>query len=355
MEGGDVVAALLGLELPPELSAKEPPERRGLLRDQVRLLVVKRLTGEVIHSRFDRLSDFLIPGDLLVFNSSRTIPASLTGWVASDDLRVEVRLAEHLADDSWLALPLFRAGDQSRPCLRAGSMIDFGRGLHAEVEGSDSTNSRLYKMRFSTGGTELLDLIYRLGKPIRYEYAAAPWDLDFYQNVYSKEPGSAEMPSAGRAFTWKTLLRLGRQGIRIAYLTLHTGLSSYMDDELDRKHPASEEEYFVSDQTAEKVRSAHQTGGRVIAVGTTVVRALESAAEECGHVQPGHRYTRLTIKSGYPLRVTDGLLTGLHEPSASHLDLLSAFLSPKRIRKAYEEAIRLRYLWHEFGDLNLIA
>lgn len=349
------MAALFGFELPPELSAKEPPECRGLQRDQVRLLVVKRRTGEVIHARFDRLSDFLAPGDLLVFNSSRTIPASLTGRIASDDLRVEVRLAEHLPDGSWLALLLFRGGDHSGACLRRGSIIDFGRGLHAEVEESDSTNSHLWRMRFSTGGTRLLDLIYRLGEPIRYEYAAAPWDLDFYQNVYSREPGSAEMPSAGRAFTWKTLLRLGRLGIRIAYLTLHTGLSSYMDDELDREHPASEEEYFVSDETAEKIRSARQTGGRVIAIGTTVVRALESAADELGHVQAGHRYTRLTIKSGYPLRVTDGLLSGLHEPSASHLDLLSAFVPSERIGEAYKEAIRLRYLWHEFGDLNLIV
>jgi S-adenosylmethionine:tRNA ribosyltransferase-isomerase len=348
------MAAPFAFELPPELSAKEPPESRGLLRDQVRLLVVKRWTGEVVHSGFDRLSDFLTPGDLLVFNSSRTIPASLTGWIASDDVRVEVRLAEHLPDDSWLALPLFRADDHSQRRLRPGSIIDFGRGLRAELEGCDSTNSHLWKMRFSTGGTQLLDLIYRLGEPIRYEYAAAPWDLDFYQNVYSREPGSAEMPSAGRAFTWKTLLRLGRQGVRVAYLTLHTGLSSYMDEELDRKHPASEEEYFVSAETAEKIRSTRQTGGRVIAIGTTVVRALESAAEECGLVQPGHRYTRLTIKSGYPLRVTDGILTGLHEPLASHLDLLSAFLPSDRIREAYEEAIRLRYLWHEFGDLNLI-
>jgi S-adenosylmethionine:tRNA ribosyltransferase-isomerase len=349
------MAALFGFELPTELSAKEPPERRGLQRDQVRLLVVKRRTGEVIHSRFDRLSDFLAPGDLLVFNSSRTIPASLTGRLAPDGLRVEVRLAEQLPDGAWLALPLFGADDRSEACLRPGLIIDFGLGLYAEVEDSDSTNSHLWRMRFSTGGTKLLDLIYRLGEPIRYEYAAAPWDLDFYQNVYSREPGSAEMPSAGRAFTWKTLLQLGRRGIRVAYLTLHTGLSSYMDDELDRKHPASEEEYFVSDETAEKICSARQTGARVIAIGTTVVRALESAADERGLVQAGHRYTRLSIRSGYPLQVTDGLLTGLHEPLASHLDLLSAFLSSERIDEAYREAIRLRYLWHEFGDLNLIV
>ena len=348
-----LMSALFELELPPELSAKEPPERRGLLRDQVRLLVVSRQTGKVVHSHFARLSDFLAPGDLLVFNSSRTLPASLAGWIGSHDFRVEVRLAEHLSDDAWLALLLFR--DRSEARLRPGLIIDFGRGLDAQVEGSDSTNRRLWKIRFSRCGTELLDLIYRLGQPIRYAYAAAPWDIDCYQNVYSTEPGSAEMPSAGRAFTWKTLLQLQRHGVRIANLTLHTGLSSYMDDELDREHPPSEEEYFISEETAEKIRDAHQTGRRVIAVGTTVVRALESAAERSGFVEPGHRYTRLTINAGYPLRVTNGLLTGLHEPAASHLDLLSAFIPAEKLRKAYEEAIRKRYLWHEFGDLNLVA
>jgi S-adenosylmethionine:tRNA ribosyltransferase-isomerase len=216
------MSALFELELPQELSAKEPPERRGLTRDQVRLLVVSRRTGKVVHSHFARLSDFLAPGDLLVFNSSRTLPASLTGWIGSHDFRVEVRLAEHLSDDAWLALLLFRAGDGSEARLRPRLIIDFGQGLQAQVEGADSTNWRLWRIRFSRCGTELLDLIYRLGQPIRYEYAAAPWDIDCYQNVYSTEPGSAEMPSAGRAFTWKTLLQLQRHGVRIANLILHT-------------------------------------------------------------------------------------------------------------------------------------
>jgi S-adenosylmethionine:tRNA ribosyltransferase-isomerase len=135
------MSALFELELPPELSAKEPPERRGLLRDQVRLLVVSRRTGEVIHSHFARFSDFLAPGDLLVFNSSRTIPASLTGWIDSDGRRVEVRLAEHLSDDSWLALLLFRAGDRSETRLRAGLIIDFGQGSVNGISGTSSAIS----------------------------------------------------------------------------------------------------------------------------------------------------------------------------------------------------------------------
>ena len=232
--------------------------------------------------------------------------------------------------------------------------IEFAEGLAATVLDRDENIPRLWQLRFSSSGTQLVDLIYRLGKPIRYEYVSAPWDLDYYQTVYAKEPGSAEMPSAGRAFTWKLLLDLKRRGIDSAYIVLHTGLSSYMDDELDRAHPASEEEYFVSATTAGKINRTRKSGGRVIAVGTTAVRALESAIDESGRVRAQHGYTRLRIDNEHRLKAVDGLLTGLHEPEASHLDLLSAFLPAAQIRAAYEGAVERRYLWHEFGDLNLI-
>src|SRR5438105_2379336 len=340
--------------LPPELSAKEPPERRGIRRDQVRLLVIERATGRIEHSRFDKIDNYLRAGDLLVFNSSRTLPASLRGCCATHGPCMEVRLAERLPDDSWLALLLCERGDPFGCGLRAGMQIEFAEGLAATVLERDENIPRLWQLRFSISGTQLVDLIYRLGKPIRYEYVSAPWDLDYYQTVYAKEPGSAEMPSAGRAFTWKLLLDLKRRGIQSAYIVLHTGLSSYMDDELDRAHPASEEEYFVSATTAEKINRARKSGGRMIAVGTSAVRALESAVDESGHVRAQHGYTRLRIDNKHRLKAVDGLLTGLHEPEASHLDLLSAFLPAEQIRAAYEEAIERRYLWHEFGDLNLI-
>src|SRR6266581_3283071 len=255
--------------LPPELSAKEPPERRGIRRDQVRLLVIDRATGRIEHTRFDKIAEYLRRGDLLVFNSSRTLPASLRGCEcgATHGPCMEVRLAEHLPDDSWLALLLCEQGDPFGCGLRAGMQIDFAEGLNAAVLERDAHISRLWKLRFSRPGTELIDLIYRLGKPIRYEYVSAPWDLDYYQTVYAKEPGSAEMPSAGRAFTWKLLLDLKRRGIDSAYVVLHAGLSSYMDDELDRQHPASEEEYFVSRIAAGKIDQARENGGRIIAVG----------------------------------------------------------------------------------------
>jgi S-adenosylmethionine:tRNA ribosyltransferase-isomerase len=350
------MASPFTFRLPPELSAKEPPERRGIRRDQVRLLVIDRARGNIEHSRFDKIDKYLRAGDLLVFNSSRTLPASLRGCdcSAAHGPCMEVRLAEHLPNDSWLALLICEQGDPFGCGLRAGMQIEFAEGLAATVLDRDENIPRLWQLRFSISGTQLVDLIYRLGKPIRYEYVSTPWDLDYYQTVYAKEPGSAEMPSAGRAFTWKLLLDLKRRGIDSAYIVLHTGLSSYIDDELDRAHPASEEEYFVSATTAGKINRARKSGGRVIAVGTTAVRALESAIDESGRVRAQHGYTRLRIDNKHRLKAVDGLLTGLHEPEATHLDLLSAFLPAEQIRAAYEEAIERRYLWHEFGDLNLI-
>jgi S-adenosylmethionine:tRNA ribosyltransferase-isomerase len=350
------MSAPFAFTLPPELSAKEPPERRGVPRDQVRLLVIDRASGEIEHSRFDKIDNYLRKNDLLVFNSSRTLPASMHGCDCSRKHGpcMEVRLAERLPDDSWLALLLCEKGDPFGCGLQPAMQIQFAEGLVATVEERDARIPRLWKLRFSISGTALVDFIYRLGKPIRYEYVSAPWDLDYYQTVYATEPGSAEMPSAGRAFTWKLLLDLKRKGVDAAYIVLHTGLSSYMDDDLDAQHPASEEEYFVSDTTAEKINQTRARGGRVIAVGTTVVRALESVADEHGRVRGKQGYTQLKIDNQHRLRAVDGLLTGLHEPEASHLDLLSAFLPAEKIRSAYEEAVARRYLWHEFGDLNLI-
>src|SRR6202011_3330992 len=159
---------------------------------------------------------------------------------------------------------LCEQGDPFGCGLRAGMPIEFAEGLTATVIERDKNIPRLWQLRFSISGTQLVDLIYRLGKPIRYEYVSAPWDLDYYQTVYAKEPGSAEMPSAGRAFTWKLLFELRRRGIDFAYLVLHTGLSSYLDDELDRSHPASEEEYFLSEAAAKKINDTRAGGGRVI-------------------------------------------------------------------------------------------
>jgi S-adenosylmethionine:tRNA ribosyltransferase-isomerase len=340
-------------KLPDELVAKEPPEERGIARDQVRLMITRKDTGNVIHTRFDHIGEHLRPGDLLVFNASRTLPAQLEG-VLPDGTPIELRLAERLPDDSWLALLLCRQGELFACGLHPATQVELGQGLQAEIISRDTRIPRLWKVRFSLTGSELMAAFYRLGKPIRYEYVAAPWQLEYYQNVYAREPGSAEMPSAGRAFTWKALFHLRDTGIQTAHISLHTGLSSYMDDDLDSLHLASEEEFSVSQAAAMKINTARANGARIIAIGTTVVRALESAADLEGFVSNRHGYTTLRITPASKLKVVDGLLTGFHEPEASHLDMLAAFMPPDRIKLAYNEAIRAGYLWHEFGDLNLI-
>jgi S-adenosylmethionine:tRNA ribosyltransferase-isomerase len=343
-------------QLPPELNADRPPERRGVARDRVRLLMIGRKSDTFAHTRFDRIIEFLQPGDLLVFNSSRTLPATLAGTVRHSRLPIEVRLAELLPDGTWLALLVFPSiQNDAEKILTKGLVLDFGRDLSSEMLDRDQRIPRLWRLRFSKSGTEFLDLVYRIGQPIRYRYLSAPWRLSYYQNVYALQPGASEMPSAGRAFTWRLLLQLRRSGVETAAITLHTGLSSYLDNELDGQHLASEEEYWVSEETAGKIQRARHSGRRIVAVGTTVVRALESVtAESGGSVRACHRYTRLRITAGYRLQVVNGLLTGLHEPEASHLDLLAAFVPPQTIYAAYNEAIQRRYLWHEFGDLNLI-
>jgi S-adenosylmethionine:tRNA ribosyltransferase-isomerase len=338
-------------DLPQDLVAREPAERRGVNRDQVRLLVVDRVSHSIEHTRFDQIGSWLLPGDLLVFNSSRTIPAALNGFNSSGSVSFEVRIAEHLSDDSWLALILCKSSECN---LHAGMRIYFGLGLSAIISEQHNNVPRLWRIRFSHKGSELFNLLYRIGHPIRYEYVSNPWSLDDYQTIYATEPGSAEMPSAGRAFTWKIFLDLKRRGIQTAFITLHTGLSSLMDDDLDLKHLFAEEEYEIGDHAAKQINTAHNNGNRIIAVGTTVVKTLESAADELGYINAGHGYTGLHISADTTLRVVDGLLTGLHEPHASHLDLLSAFLPASVIHKAYDQAILHKYLWHEFGDLNLI-
>jgi S-adenosylmethionine:tRNA ribosyltransferase-isomerase len=346
--------ATLALTLPESRVAREPPERRGLARDRVRLLVLDRLTHERRHARFDQLGGFLRPGDLLVFNASRTLPAVLDGQATATGADVEVRLAQHRPDDSWLALLVHRDGAPFQGAPGRGGRLEFGEGLSAAVEGRDDYIPRLWVLRFSCAGPDLIERLHHLGRPVRYEHVTAPWPLEYYQTVYARDPGSAEMPSAGRAFSWRLLFELRRRGIVTASVVLHTGLSSYLDDALDAQHPVAEEEYVVSEATAGQVERTRRRGGRVIAVGTTVVRALESVAGPGGTVRAGHGYTRLRITADHDLRAVDGLLTGLHEPEASHLDLLAAFVPPAVLREAYAEAVELGYLWHEFGDLNLI-
>jgi S-adenosylmethionine:tRNA ribosyltransferase-isomerase len=341
--------AVVQFVLPKELEAREPAEHRGLRRDHVRLMVVSRAGGPPAHDRFDRLGDYLSPGDLLVVNNSRTLPALLHA-VDQDGEPVEVRLAHRRAENLWDVLLL-----RGRTHVgRAGMRLDLGDGLLALVLGRRPDLPYLWRVEFNRCCAELLDLIYRLGEPVRYTYVDGALPLDLYQTVYATEPGSVEMPSAGRPLTWELLIGLKRRGVGLAAISLHTGLSSTRDDAVDALHPNFDEEFVVPAETARLVDTARAAGGRVVAVGTTVVRALETAVGPDGAVRATDGWTNLRITRGHELRAVDGLLTGLHEPQASHLDLLSAFLDPAALEAAYREAVEQGYLWHEFGDLNLI-
>lgn len=335
-----MAAAAFSFVLPPELNAPAPPERRGLRRDHVRLLVLDRATGAASHSRFDRLGDFLRPGDLLILNNSRTLPAVLpTSGPAGEP--VEIRLAHRLGPDTWRALLVGRA--------QSGDQLRLREGLTARIEYASEAEP-LAIIRFSCSGAALYDALYRIGQPVRYEYIDQPWALDYYQTVFAAVPGSVEMPSAGRAFTWELLLGLRRRGIGAAFLSLHAGLSYFLDDRWVKDPRYTPEEYAIPAATADAIARTKQAGGRVIAVGTTVVRALETAALS-GQLAG---WASLFIDRTFPLQWVDGLLTGLHEPEATHLDLLSAFMAPELLCSAYQGAIDQGYLWHEFGDANLI-
>jgi S-adenosylmethionine:tRNA ribosyltransferase-isomerase len=351
---GTKTKSAFSFSLPEELNAKTAPELRGVNRDRVKLLVAYRESGKTVHSTFNHLPEFLRKGDLLVFNSSRTLPASLRTLKSKRHNIAEIRLAEHLPDDNWLILIMNEKKSGSFTTIKPGLKIEFDTGLTAVIVKRDSYNPRLWRVKFSETGVDLINKFYQIGEPIRYGYVSAPLPLEYYLTIFAKDPGSSEMPSAGRAFTWKMLFELKKNGIETAFLTLHTGLSSYMDDNLTRTPRVGEEEYFIPAGTVSKIETTKINGGRIIAVGTTVVRALESAASCSGKIIPGHAYTTLRITEGHVLKVANSLITGFHEPEASHLDLISAFLSPEQIRKIYEQAIERKYLWHEFGDLSLI-
>jgi S-adenosylmethionine:tRNA ribosyltransferase-isomerase len=373
------VRSTVRFELPPELEAGAPPETRGLRRDHVRLLLLDRGTGAVQHHRFDELPRLLRPGDLVVVNDSRTLPASLLGRTASGTA-LEIRLAARdggvrgtprgcpgeSGAERWAALALgvpAGGGDpalvptDARPApppLPPGERLVFGGGLTATVVGRHAEAPPLVWLAFDAGGERLAEALHRAGRPVRYAYVPRPWPLHHYQTMFAAEPGSAEMASAGRPFTLQTVRALRDRGIGLATISLHAGLSTYGDPAVDRRF-VPPEAYRVPEVTAAAVERCRAARGRVVAVGTTVVRALETAAAEGGgRVLAAAGVTRLRIGPGHRLLAVDGLLTGLHEPEASHLDMLGAFVAPEVLARAYTAALDAGYLWHEFGDVCLV-
>jgi S-adenosylmethionine:tRNA ribosyltransferase-isomerase len=341
-----VIQETLNFELPATLNAVMPPERRGIRRDHVKLMVQNRGTGNVEHDRFYNLDSYLKEGDVLVLNSSRTVPAVLKAdiyrGVKRIQAEIEIRLARRKDESIWEALVVMEG-------VENGDQLIFSPELHGLV-GKVSPSNPFITIEFSKRGTDLYNAIYSLGEPVRYEYIQNPWVLDYYQTVFATHPGSVEMPSAGRAFSWELLFKLQQKGIKLAFLQLHTGLSYLMDDKWDHSPTENHEEYHIPQETWDILLQAKLEGNRIIAVGTTVVRAIETAIKN-GNLSG---WTNLYIHPGYNLKLADGIITGMHEPEASHLAMLSAFVEKEALFQAYQEAIIYGYLWHEFGDMNLI-
>jgi S-adenosylmethionine:tRNA ribosyltransferase-isomerase len=357
------MSSALAFELPSALEADTPAEARGLRRDGVRLLVARTGDGRITHAQFSDLVTILRPGDLVVVNVSATLPASVPGHRADGSpVRVHFATRAPELDARWRVVELRCSPDGARPERgRAGEIVtlevDGGGGtpgarpggeLELELVAPYASGSRLLLARFNGAGT-VEELMQRAGGPIRYGYVPHAWPLEAYQNVYATTPGSAEMPSAGRPFTNRLLAGLVARGVAVAPVTLHTGVSSP-----ERHEPPFPEQFEVPAATARMVSATRQAGGRVIAVGTTVVRALETVARPDGSVVPGAGWTSVVIGPERGVSTVDGLITGWHEPEASHLQMLAAIAGPQLLERSYEQALAHGYLWHEFGDSHLI-
>lgn len=333
--------------LPAGAEATAPPEWRGLERDEVRLMAVR--PDGTATGRFRDLPDLLDPGDLVVVNTSATLPGRLPARRA-DGVTVPLHWSTQLDDGDWVVE--LRRRDNSGPALgcEPGTRLELPGGVELTLVSAypdPARPSRLWRARTSpaAGATEYLPVH---GSPIEYRYLTGDFGLAAFQNVYATRPGSAEMASAGRPFTADVLVALMARGVPVVPLTLHTGVSSPEVHE-----PPCPERFAVPDVTARLVNSTRRAGRRVVAVGTTVTRALETVTDEEGVTRAAEGWTDLVLGPDRPARVVTGLITGLHEPEASHLQLLEAVAGPELVAAAYERAVAESYLWHEFGDSML--
>jgi S-adenosylmethionine:tRNA ribosyltransferase-isomerase len=327
-----MTATDLDFQLSPELEAHEPPEARGLDRDQVRLLVGG--PQGVSHHHFPQLPSLLEPGDVLLVNTSATMPAA----VSTVDGKITVHFSTQMPDGSWIVEPRKHEGV-------TGERLALPGGVTAVLR-------RPFTERLWVADVDVASVpgyLMKHGRPIRYPYVARDWPLSTYHSVFATELGSAEMPSASRPFTEHMVTRLASHGIVLAPLTLHTGVAS--PESHEKPYP---ERFSVPETTARLVNEARAAGRRVIGVGTTTVRAIETAARPDGVARAARGWTDLIVTPDAGVLVTDGLITGFHEPRASHLLMLEAIAGPQLLARCYEEAVAHRYLWHEFGDLNLL-
>lgn len=345
----------LDFALPPELEASEPPEAHGIPRAHVRLMVSYYATDRIVHTRFDDLPNFLDTGDVLVINTSGTMNAALNA-TREDGTQLELHLSTHLSGDTWVVELRLPNGKSTKPFYdaRPNELLRLPGGASITLNSPYRHRRDAYSPNRLWWSTlhlpiELNEYLSRYGFPIRYSYVPKQWSIEHYQTAYTTQIGSAEMPSAGRPFTPELITQLVARGIQIIPLLLHTGVAS-----LEKNEPPYDEFYRVPTETARGVNTAKAEGKRVIAVGTTVIRALEAVADAEGTVWADEGWTDLMVTPQRGVRVANGMLTGFHEPRASHLAMLTALAGRQHIQLAYAEALREKYLWHEFGDSHLI-
>ncbi len=357
--GADSFFDPLSFVLAPELEASEPPEARGLRRDGVRLMVARRSSGELHHHYFSDLPAILQPGDVVAVNTSATLPAAVPATTAAGQ-PAAVHMSGHLPGGLWLVELRHRppATDRDGSLAATTPWLDAEPGLTAHLPSGGRVELRMPlsagdRPRLWVAAVELpeplLPYLARHGRPIRYSYVPRPWPISSYQTVFAETPGSAEMPSAARPFSTEVTTRLVAKGVTIVPFVLHCGVSS-----LESHEPPAPEWYRVPATTAAQINTARRAGGRVIAIGTTAVRAIETVSEADGTVHPGEGWTEVVIGPDRPVRAIDGLVTGWHEPGASHLALLEAIAGPDLVAASYSEALAQGYLWHEFGDSHLV-
>ncbi len=332
-------------DLPKELIAQTPISNR----DQSRLLHLNRLTGEISHNHFFDVTKFLKKGDCLVLNNTKVLPARLYG-IKPTGARVEFLMLNNLGNDEWECIT--GPGRKAKP----GDTFDFGEGiLHAEVLEVLENGNRI--ARFSYDASNIYEVLDKIGEmPLPHYITHELEDKERYQTVYAKELGSAAAPTAGLHFTPELLKKIEEMGVTVAYVTLHVGIGTFRPVKAENieDHEMHSEHYYVSAETAEKINNTKKSGGRVIAVGTTSCRTLESASDKNGFLSECDDSTNIFIYPGYKFRCIEGLITNFHLPESTLIMLVSAFSSRENVLNAYNKAIDEKYRFFSFGDSMII-
>ncbi len=328
-------------DLPKELIAQDPL----LKRSDSRLMVIDRKNDTISHKKFSDMIEYLNEGDCLVLNDTKVIPARLFGVKEDTGAAVEVLLLKNKGDNVWEAL--VKPGKK----MKVGANVSFGDGiLKGEVTDVVEDGNRLIKFSYDGIWEEILDKIGQMPLPPYITHSLA--DKDRYQTVYAKYSGSAAAPTAGLHFTDELLERIEAKKVNIAKLTLHVGLGTFRPVKVEKieEHHMHSEYYHISEEAAETINNAKKNGGRIISVGTTSTRTMESAADENGHINPGSGWTDIFIYPGYRFKIVDSLITNFHLPESTLIMLVSAFYDREKVLEAYKTAVEERYRFFSFGD-----